>query len=155
MAEPRKLNERGLPLVTRSTFLFGATSILGFNLARLFPETILPFVTPGNRVSSLRDWPILSLGDSGWLEARFRKNRPEILLYCHAVCDVPKCEAAPGGRAKSMSSTSNAPLPRYRKLPGLFISLRITFSVAMACTTSIHHPAPSASMAEPAWKRKH
>ena len=95
MAEPRKLNERGLPLVTRSTFLFGATSILGFNLARLFPETILPFVTPGNRVSSLRDWPILSLGDSGWLEARFRKNRPEILLYCHAVCDVPKCEAAP------------------------------------------------------------
>jgi len=95
MAEPLRFNERGLPIVTRSTFLFGATSILGFNLARLFPGTTLPFVTPGNRVSILRDWPMLSLGDSGWIEALFRKNKPEILLYCHAVCDVPKCEAAP------------------------------------------------------------
>ncbi len=79
----------------RSTFLFGATSILGFNLARLFPETTLPFVTPGNRVSILREWPILSLEDAGWIEALFRKSKPEILLYCHAVCDVPKCQAAP------------------------------------------------------------
>jgi len=95
MAEPLKLNEPGLLIVTRSIFLFGATSILGFNLARLFPETILPFVTPGNRASTPSDWPILSLGDFGWLEGLFRKNKPEILLYCHAVCDVPKCEAAP------------------------------------------------------------
>ncbi len=93
--EPLTFSERGLPIVTQSTILFGATSILGFNLARLFPETILPFVTPGNRAATLRDWPILSLGDCGWLEALFRKNKPEILLYCHAVCDVPKCEAAP------------------------------------------------------------
>src|ERR1044072_5313371 len=95
MAEPLNCNERGLPIVTRSTFLFGATSILGFNLARLFPETTLPFVTPGNRASTLRNWPILSLGDSAWLDGLFHKYNPEVLLYCDAVCDVPKCEAAP------------------------------------------------------------
>jgi len=81
--------------VSRTTFLFGATSILGFNLARLFPETILPFVTPGSRAPAVRGWPVLSLADSAWLETVFRLHAPEILLYCHAVCDVPKCEAAP------------------------------------------------------------
>ena len=81
--------------MSRTTFLFGATSILGFNLARLFPETILPFVTSGSRAPSVRGWPVLSLADSAWLETVFRLHAPEILLYCHAVCDVPKCEAAP------------------------------------------------------------
>ena len=78
-----------------SIFLFGATSILGFNLARLFPAAILSFAAPGNRAPAVRAWPILSLEDSGWLEALFRDNTSEILLYGHAVCDVPKCEAAP------------------------------------------------------------
>ena len=81
--------------MTRSTFLFGATSIVGFNLSRLFSETILPFVTPGNRASAVRGWPMLSLGDCGWLETLLRNNHPKILIYSHAVCDVPKCEAAP------------------------------------------------------------
>ena len=81
--------------MTRSTLLFGATSILGFNLARLFPETILPFVTPANRAPAVRHWPILRLADSDWLENVFRDHPPAMLLYCHAVCDVPKCEAAP------------------------------------------------------------
>jgi dTDP-4-dehydrorhamnose reductase len=81
--------------MTRSTLLFGATSILGFNLSRLFPESILPFVTPGNRVRSVRKWPALNLEDPCWMAALFRQHQPDILLYCHAVCDVPKCEAAP------------------------------------------------------------
>ncbi len=75
--------------------LFGATSILGFSLARLFPRTILPFVTPGSRAPSLRHWPVLKLEDCAWPEALFHQHQPDFLLYCHAVCDVPKCEAAP------------------------------------------------------------
>lgn len=75
--------------------LFGATSILGFNLARLFPRTILPFVTPGSRAPSLRHWPVLNLEDRAWPKALFQQCQPDFLLYCHAVCDVPKCEAAP------------------------------------------------------------
>jgi len=78
-----------------SMILFGATSILGFNLARLFPRTILPFVTPGSRAPSLRHWPVLNLEDRAWPKALFQECQPDFLLYCHAVCDVPKCEAAP------------------------------------------------------------
>ena len=78
-----------------SMILFGATSILGFNLARLFPRTILPFVTPGSRAPSLRHWPVLNLEDRAWPKALFQQCQPDFLLYCHAVCDVPKCEAAP------------------------------------------------------------
>ena len=78
-----------------SMILFGATSILGFNLARLFPRTILPFVTPGNRAPSLRHWPVLKLEDCAWPKTLFHRHQPDFLLYCHAVCDVPKCEAAP------------------------------------------------------------
>ncbi len=81
--------------MSTSTLLFGATSILGFNIARLFPETVLPFVSPGNRASSVRHWPVLKLEDPVWTRALFKNCQPDILLYCHAVCDVPKCEAAP------------------------------------------------------------
>jgi len=48
-------------MMRASTLLFGATSIVGFNLARSFPETILPFVTPGSRAQALREWPVLNL----------------------------------------------------------------------------------------------
>jgi dTDP-4-dehydrorhamnose reductase len=78
-----------------SVLLFGATSILGFNLARLYPQTILPFVTPGSRAPSLLRWPVLKLEDRAWPKTIFARHQPDILLYCHAVCDVPKCQAAP------------------------------------------------------------
>lgn len=78
-----------------STLLFGATSILGFNLARRFSHAILPFVPPGDHPQSLRRWPILRLEDRAWSETLFKQHEPDTLLYCHAVCDVPKCEAAP------------------------------------------------------------
>jgi dTDP-4-dehydrorhamnose reductase len=82
--------------MTPTTLLFGATSILGFNLARMFSETVLPFTTPSNNAKAVRHWPALNLGDPGWAAALFRKHEPETLLYCHAVCDVPRCEIAPG-----------------------------------------------------------
>ena len=81
--------------MSTSTLLFGATSILGFNIARLFPETVLPFASPGNRATSVRHWPALKLADPLWTSTLFKSYQPDILLYCHAVCDVPKCEAAP------------------------------------------------------------
>jgi len=81
--------------MSTSTLLFGATSILGFNIARLFPETVLPFASPGNRATSVRQWPALKLADPLWTSTLFKSYQPDILLYCHAVCDVPKCEAAP------------------------------------------------------------
>jgi dTDP-4-dehydrorhamnose reductase len=82
--------------MTRSpTLLFGATSILGFQLARAFPSKLLPFVTPGSHAPALRSWPVLRLEDDAWVEAQMKKYQARTLIYCHAVCDVPKCEAAP------------------------------------------------------------
>jgi dTDP-4-dehydrorhamnose reductase len=75
------------------TLLFGATSILGFHLARLFPKTITPFISPGNTSQAVRHWPSLQLDDHKWLEKLFYRTQPDLLVYCHAVCDVPKCEA--------------------------------------------------------------
>lgn len=75
--------------------LFGATSILGFNLARLFSDAVVPFTSPGNTAPSVKDWPALNLEDPEWLKSIFLKFTPNVLLYCHAVCDVPKCEADP------------------------------------------------------------
>ncbi len=78
-----------------SILLFGASSILGFNLARTFPDDILPFVPPGNTSPSLRHWPVLQLEDPQWIARQCEIHHPEILIYCHAVCDVSKCEADP------------------------------------------------------------
>jgi len=80
--------------MSQTTLLFGATSILGFNLARRFPG-IVPFITRANRAPSIRRWPTLHCEDPQWLTSVFAHYRPELLLYCHAVCDVPKCEAQP------------------------------------------------------------
>ena len=81
--------------MSHSILLFGATSILGFNLARIFPDTIVPFTSPRNRAAAVQSWPTLNLENSEWVKAIFDHSQPLVLLYCHAVCDVPKCEADP------------------------------------------------------------
>ena len=75
--------------------LFGATSLLGFHLAKGFPEDILPFISPGNNSPTVHQWPKLQLHDAEWVSDLFGRTQPNILIYCHAVCDVPKCEAHP------------------------------------------------------------
>ena len=75
--------------------LFGATSILGFNLAKLFSNAVAPFSSPGNNAPAVQQWPALNLEDPKWVKKLFDQYQPQILLYCHAVCNVPKCEADP------------------------------------------------------------
>ena len=77
------------------TLLFGASSMLGYHLAALFPDSIRPFISPGNRAKSVCHWPSLKLDDSNWIEGIFHQTQPDLLLYCHAVCDVAKCELTP------------------------------------------------------------
>jgi dTDP-4-dehydrorhamnose reductase len=62
---------------------------------------ILPIVTPGNRIRTLPRWPVLKLAHSAWSIAVFDRQKCDVLLYCHAVCDVPKCEAAPDWAAET------------------------------------------------------
>jgi len=66
--------------MTQPIALFGATSILGYSLARQFPERITPYGTPE---------------DAPWALDLFERRAPDILIYGHAVCDVPKCEGSP------------------------------------------------------------
>jgi dTDP-4-dehydrorhamnose reductase len=81
--------------MTRPILLFGATSILGYSLARQFPERVEPYGTPGDRAGGTRSWPAIHLEDPSWALALFEQQRPDILIYGHAVCDVPKCEDSP------------------------------------------------------------
>lgn len=78
-----------------SSLLFGATSILGYSIAKLFPETVLPFVTRANRAKTIRQWPVLNLEDPAWPAEIFAKHEPDLFIQCHAVCDVPRCEVMP------------------------------------------------------------
>lgn len=75
--------------------LFGATSILGFNLAKTFPKYLIPFTSPGNTAPAVQSWLTLNLDNPEWCKVIFDQHQPNALLYCHAVCDVPKCEANP------------------------------------------------------------
>ncbi|RMH05355.1 MAG: NAD-dependent epimerase/dehydratase family protein [Nitrospirae bacterium] len=75
--------------------LFGASSLLGFTLARLYANRVIPFVSPGNGTPAVSQWPALQLHDSHWIKDIFRRISPRLVVYCHAVCDVPKCQAAP------------------------------------------------------------
>jgi dTDP-4-dehydrorhamnose reductase len=102
-----------------TTLLFGATSILGFSLAQRFPKTLLPFITRANRAPSIRRWPMLHLEDPIWPESIFQSYQPNLLLYCHAVCDVPKCEAQPNwAREVNVEYTRRviAALPAHTRL---------------------------------------
>lgn len=83
-----------IPLTPR-IMLFGATSILGFYLAKRYSDLLLPFTSPGHRSAVVRDWPTLNLEDPAWIEGVIDQVRPHILIYGHAVCDVPKCEVDP------------------------------------------------------------
>lgn len=78
-----------------STLLFGATSILGYSIAKMFPDTVLPFVTRANRAKTIRQWPVLNLEDPAWPAEIFAKHQPDLFIQCHAVCDVPRCEVMP------------------------------------------------------------
>lgn len=82
--------------MNQSNLLFGATSILGFNLAKAYPQSFVPFTSPGNTATSVQSWPTLNLEDPEWVKVILVQYQPHILLYCHAVCDVPKCEVDPG-----------------------------------------------------------
>jgi len=82
---PLLLQEGLLPFMNTislpPTWLFGATSIVGFNLANLFPNTIYPFRSPGKSFSKVRGWPALQLDDPQWIHNLFRCNQPETLIY--------------------------------------------------------------------------
>ncbi|MFQ5598867.1 MAG: SDR family oxidoreductase [Nitrospiria bacterium] len=81
--------------MTSTTLLFGGSSILGFNLAKAYLSSLVPYVPKANHAASLDHWPVLNLEDPAWIKQQFEAHAPKVLIYGHAVCDVAKCEADP------------------------------------------------------------
>lgn len=79
----------------KSVLLIGASSVSGFSIVRKFPHRVIPLCNPFNRSSPARSWLRISLESRGVLKNLFARTRPDIVIFAHAVCDVPKCEANP------------------------------------------------------------
>jgi len=80
----------------KPTFLFGGTSIIGWNLI-LNDEAgqIKPFCNIHTPLPACREWDRFNLEDGSATEAIFKKAKPDILIHCAGVCDVEKCEKFP------------------------------------------------------------
>ena len=85
--------------MSHSGLLFGATSLLGFNIARIYGNCFIPYVPPGSRKiqydGKKYHWQGLNLESTEWIKKQFESYQPEVLIYCHGVCDVSKCQENP------------------------------------------------------------
>jgi dTDP-4-dehydrorhamnose reductase len=80
-----------------STWLFGATSLIGYALARQGGDDVLALASPFNATARQWDWPSIDVADVASLEAMLHdRPAPALVVYAHAVCTVGKCEADPG-----------------------------------------------------------
>ena len=52
----------------------------------------LLLISPSNRASVVSQWPALKLEDSTWIKSLVARHDLDLLIYCHAVCNVAKCE---------------------------------------------------------------
>ncbi|MEM8488633.1 MAG: sugar nucleotide-binding protein [Bacteroidota bacterium] len=75
--------------------LLGATSMLGYNLAKAFPGEVLPYIPWPSRAPAVKNWPVMQLDSEVWIEALAAGHPHQTFLYCHAVCDITKCEENP------------------------------------------------------------
>ena len=73
-------------------WLFGPTSIIGWQLYQLRPE-LRAFCNP--YVRSKQPWEPLLLEDRAAISAILQRETPDYILHCGGVCDVARCEADP------------------------------------------------------------
>ncbi len=81
--------------VPTKALLLGATSLLGFTLARRFPGVLAPLANPHNRAADGEDWHRARLDRPEEWVSILEAEPPALVLYAHAVCDVAKCERHP------------------------------------------------------------
>jgi len=81
---------------TADTWLFGATSLIGFALARAAGSRVLPLANPFNRAAAAWGWPALDVADPQAINTFIKQHdTPPTIVYAHAVCTVSKCENNP------------------------------------------------------------
>ena len=74
--------------------LLGSTSIVGYNLGRLYPSEIRPVVTSRTR-TNVPNQDRLLLDDAATIGQFVDAAGSNVVIYCDAVCDVQKCELNP------------------------------------------------------------
>jgi dTDP-4-dehydrorhamnose reductase len=75
--------------------LLGATSVIGFTLARDFAEYVVPVANPHNRAADGRAWHRARLDEPAEWLSLLQAQPPDVIIYAHAVCDVGKCQQHP------------------------------------------------------------
>jgi dTDP-4-dehydrorhamnose reductase len=83
-----------MPLPPPTTWIFGGTSIVGWNLANTLPAA-RTFCNPYVRLAACSDWSRVKLEDAEDVGRLFADSTPDVLIHCGGVCDVAKCEADP------------------------------------------------------------
>jgi dTDP-4-dehydrorhamnose reductase len=75
--------------------LFGATSIIGYTLARRFAPCVTPVVNPHTVAHAASAWRRVGVEDAALLSGVLSLRPLPLVVYCHAVCDIAKCEVNP------------------------------------------------------------
>jgi dTDP-4-dehydrorhamnose reductase len=83
-------------LKTMTTWLFGASSLIGYALAKQAGGDVTAFASPFNRAARKLGWPAVDVADASTMRALLcDRSAPEVVVYAHAVCTVGKCEVSP------------------------------------------------------------
>jgi len=79
-----------------SIFLFGSTSILGWNMMRMdTARHITPFCNPYTKNETCASWRRLRIESNEELQRLFTREQPDVLIHCGGICDVEKCQQNP------------------------------------------------------------
>jgi dTDP-4-dehydrorhamnose reductase len=80
---------------TSRVVAFGATALVGVALGRRADVTVVHCVAPADNGSATGGQPTVRVEDAADVATLLDRLRPEAVLYCHAVCDVGRCEEDP------------------------------------------------------------
>jgi dTDP-4-dehydrorhamnose reductase len=74
---------------------FGATALVGVALRRRNDVTVVHCVAPSDERRAAAGQLTVRVEDAAEVAALLDRLRPDAILYCHAVCDVGRCEEDP------------------------------------------------------------
>jgi len=80
----------------KKIFLFGGTSLIGWNLVlQDQKKELTPFCNPFTKLDPCRKWQRIRLEERNEYRTLFAEETPDILIHCGGICDVEKCEKDP------------------------------------------------------------
>jgi len=94
LSTPHGLSKRDAAATRESILLYGATSITGGAIVRQGAGSVVA-VASRAAVARRSCWIAADAEDAAALAALIAGERPRIVIWGHAVCDVAKCEADP------------------------------------------------------------